>query len=260
MDRDLRERLLEAGVDPQRVTDGRDAWLRLHGRFGPLATLSDRYALEAECRGVAPQDLPEGDRRRIAREVQEARYPGMELVGSVGADTIYVASYDPAWPEHFADWQQRIFFAVSTAVRIDHVGSTAVPGLAAKPIVDVQVSVPDVADEAPYLQELGSLGLYLRIREPGHRYLRPPPGEPRAVHVHVCEAGSRWEREHLLFRDYLRAESAVRDAYTALKLDLAARYRHDRLAYSEAKTGFILDALDHAQVWAERTGWSLAYQ
>ncbi len=77
------------------------------------------------------------------------------------------------------------------------------------------------------------------------------------MHVHVCEAGSAWERGHLLFRDYLRAHPAARDAYAELKRELAQRYPNDRLAYTDAKSAFIIDALDAARDWAVRTGRNL---
>jgi GrpB-like predicted nucleotidyltransferase (UPF0157 family) len=143
------------------------------------------------------------------------------------------------------------------AVRIEHAGATAVPGLLAKPVIDIQVSVCDVEDEASYVPPIEDLGVPLRLREPGHRYFRPAGDQPRAVQIHVCGVGGEWERDHLLFRDYLRADPEARDAYARLKRDLADRYRDDRLAYNEAKTGFILDTLSEAYSWAERTGWKL---
>ncbi len=142
-------------------------------------------------------------------------------------------------------------------MRIEHVGSTAVPGLVAKPIIDVQVSVPDPEDEPAYAAAVAGTGVPLRARSPGHRLFRPPPGRPREVHIHACAAGGEWEREHLLFRDYLRAHPAARDRYAAAKTRLAATYRDDRLAYTEAKTGVVLDLLAAAAVWATRTGWSV---
>jgi GrpB-like predicted nucleotidyltransferase (UPF0157 family) len=77
------------------------------------------------------------------------------------------------------------------------------------------------------------------------------------VQIHVCRAGGEWEREHLLFRDYLRADREARDAYARLKQNLADRYRDDRLAYNEGKTGFILDMLSEAEAWATATGWAV---
>ncbi|MEJ7703164.1 MAG: GrpB family protein [Geodermatophilaceae bacterium] len=98
--------------------------------------------------------------------------PGSERVG----DVITIVDYDPAWPDRFAAWRQVLRAALgTTAVHIEHVGSTSVPGLAAKPIVDVQISVADVANEEAYAPELGAIGLQLRSRDTFHRYFRPFP-------------------------------------------------------------------------------------
>ena len=129
------------------------------------------------------------------------------------------------------------------------------PGLAAKPVIDIQVSVPDVADEHSYRPLLESAGLILRLRETGHLFLWPPPDRPRSVHVHVCASDSSWERNHLLFRDYLRAHPAVAGRYAAMKQDLIARWPDDRTAYGAAKTAFVLDTLEAADRWARLTGW-----
>ena len=75
-------------------------------------------------------------------------------------------------------------------------------------MIDIQVSVVDVGDELSYLRRVESAGLVLRLRERGHRLLWPPAAKPREVHVHICGCGSTWERDHLLFRDYLRAPSS----------------------------------------------------
>lgn len=257
MDRDLGARLRSAGVDPAAPGDPAAAWLRLFAAFGERATLIDRYALEAASRGVAVEELSAADRGRMAREVLAARYPGFQLHGSPRGDPIEVVPYDPEWPARFRRWRERLAVALgAAAVRIDHIGSTAVPGLAAKPVVDVQVSVADVEDEAAFRPAIESAGVALRSREPGHRYFRPGPGSPREVQVHVWQAGGEFERAHLLFRDYLRSHPAVRDAYASLKRGLAEEYRHDRVGYNEAKTGFILDALGDAERWAAATGWA----
>ena len=136
-------------------------------------------------------------------------------------------------------------------------GSTAVPNLAAKPTVDIQVTVVDLEDEAVYRPGIEALGIPLRSRDSMHRYFRPPPGKPRVVQIHVCSVGSAWERDHLLFRDYLRTHPDARDDYGALKMALAVEYRDDRPAYTDAKTEFIIGALDQARTWAGRTGWSV---
>ena len=135
------------------------------------------------------------------------------------------------------------------------VGSTAVAGLASKPIVDVQVSVPDVEDEAAFRGTIEAQGFVLRFVEPGHRYFRPPPGLPRLWQVHVCSLGSRWERDHLLFRDYLREHVGRAADYAALKRRLAEEYRHERIAYTDAKAPFIEGTLALAEVWAAEVGW-----
>lgn len=256
MDPDLEARLAEAGIDPAHPGDPARAWRCLFAAVGPRATLVDRYELEAAARGIAPEDLPAGVREALWQEVMAARYPGMELHGSQGGDPVEVVPYDPAWPDAFGAWRDRLVAALgSTARRIEHVGSTAVPGLAAKPVIDIQVSVLDAADEAAFRPALEGLGLPLRAREPGHRYFRPPRGHPREVQVHVCDAAGEWERIHLLFRDYLRAHPAACEDYAALKQGLAGRFRGDRVAYNEAKSGFILELLERAEEWAQTTGW-----
>jgi GrpB-like predicted nucleotidyltransferase (UPF0157 family) len=140
--------------------------------------------------------------------------------------------------------------------RIDHVGSTAVPGLPAKPIVDVQVSVRRFGDAISYLPLLESAGLVLRVRETGHLFLWPERIRPRDVHVHVCGHGSSWERDHLLFRDYLRTHPGACARYAGLKRDLIRRWHDDRAAYGAAKTAFVLSTLEAASRWAETTGWT----
>lgn len=260
LDPQLMRRLGEVGLDPADFGDPRHAWQRLHDRFGRRVTLIDRYALEAASRGVATDQLGREERARLTREVLAVQYPGIEFTtGSERpvTDLVEVSPYREEWAAAFEAWWTRLAAALGhTAVRIEHVGSTAVPGLEAKPVIDIQVSVDDVDDEARYVPAIEGLGVSLRLREPGHRYFRPAGGLPRNVQIHVCEAGGEWERDHLLFRDYLRADPEAREAYARLKRELAERYRDDRLAYTEGKTGFILDALEEARVWAERTGWT----
>jgi GrpB-like predicted nucleotidyltransferase (UPF0157 family) len=127
--------------------------------------------------------------------------------------------------------------------------------LASKPIIDVQVSVADLDDEASYAPAIAALGFPLRLRDAEHRYFREPAGAPRTTHIHVCAVGSRWERAHLLFRDYLRAHPARAAAYGELKWALAERYRDDRVSYTEAKGPFIDETLALADQWAAATSW-----
>lgn len=260
MDDALADRLRSVGVDPSDVDDPGEAWRRLHERYGRRATLIDRYALDAAHRGVRPDELDLELRARLGQEVLHAQSPDLELRPEAArrSDPIEVAPYDPSWPDRFDAWRDRLARSLGpAAVRIAHIGSTAVPGLAAKPVVDIQVSVVDVEAEPAYVPAIEVVGLVLRARESGHRYFRPPADQPRVVHVHVRDAGSAWEREHLLFRDYLRAHPAAAEAYAKLKEDLARQYPVDRLAYTDAKTGFVLDTLDAASEWASAVGWRL---
>ena len=97
-------------------------------------------------------------------------------------------------------------------------------------------------------------GLQLRFRDDQHRYLQPPPGQPRDVHVHVCQQGSDWERL-LLFRDYLRASADARESYAAAKREAARLWADQSAAYTEAKSDVILDILNRAEAWADAAGW-----
>lgn len=178
----------------------------------------------------------------------------VELIGGREKRDIILVPYDPAWPRTFAEHADRIYQALgSVAVRVDHIGSTAVPGLAAKPVIDVDLSVQDVEDESAYLPLLAECGYVIRVREPGHRMVRTPA---RDVHVHVCGVGSEWERRHLLFRDWLRANEGDRAAYAALKARLAQRAWNDMNEYADAKGELVSEIMTRAETWAARTRWT----
>ncbi|MFG1795891.1 GrpB family protein [Nocardia sp. NPDC049149] len=177
-----------------------------------------------------------------------------ELIGGREKREIRIVDYDPTWPARFAEERDRIANALgAVARRVDHIGSTSVPGLAAKPIIDIQVSVPDVDDEDAYLELLSAAGYQLRVREPAHRMMRTPE---RDVHVHLCTIGSAWERPQLLFRDWLRHDDADRAAYEQLKRELAQRDWSDMNAYADAKGPLITEIGARAQAWADATGWT----
>ncbi len=237
-----------------------ELWRELYSRWGRRVTLIDLYELEARARGVPVSDLTEAERSALAQRVFEAQFPGFARVATDdrGREPVLVVEPDPAWPAAFSAWRQRLRGALGrVALRIDHVGSTSVPGLAAKPIVDIQVSVRKLGEERRYAPALGALRLELRARDDWHRFFCPPRGVARDVQVHVCERGGTWERDHLLFRDYLRSHPAVRRHYVELKRQLAERWRDDRFAYTDAKGGFIQDQLEAARAWAARSGWHL---
>lgn len=176
------------------------------------------------------------DKERAAEEPA----PQTELIGGVEAVSIVVVPYRQEWPETFDRHRARIAAALgASAVGIDHIGSTAVPGLAAKPIVDILLVVADSADEDSYLPALESAGYELRVREPAfeeHRMLRTPE---RDVHVHVLSAGSPEIQRYLRLRDALRAAPFLRARYQALKHALAAQDWQDMNAYAQAKSGMI---------------------
>jgi GrpB-like predicted nucleotidyltransferase (UPF0157 family) len=179
-----------------------------------------------------------------------------QLIGESGRDPVALVGPTQEWAEMFAEIRTRLAAALgSTALRIEHVGSTSIPGIAAKPVIDVEISVADIEDEAAFVPQIEALGWVLRSREQGHRYFRDPAGTPRRVQVHVCQVGSKWEREHLLFRDYLRTHPERARAYEDLKRAASKRYETNRLAYTEAKGPFIEETLSLAEAWAAETGW-----
>jgi GrpB-like predicted nucleotidyltransferase (UPF0157 family) len=142
------------------------------------------------------------------------------------------------------------------ALRLEHVGSTAVPGLAAKPIVDLQLSVGAVASRERYVRPLERLG-YLFVpapESPDHHFFAKPPERPRTYHVHVCELGSEHELRHLAVRDFLRARADEAARYAALKREAAARHPQDRLCYIEAKEEYVRELEARATAWARGGG------
>jgi GrpB-like predicted nucleotidyltransferase (UPF0157 family) len=153
---------------------------------------------------------------------------------------IHLADYDPGWPALFEREARRIRAALGdTVVRIEHTGSTSVPGLAAKPIIDITLIVPDSADEAAYVPQLGAEGYTLRIREPDwhqHRVLKGPDTD---VNLHVFSVGSVELERMVGFRDWLRTHPEDRDLYERTKRELAARtWRHIQ-HYADAKTAVV---------------------
>jgi GrpB-like predicted nucleotidyltransferase (UPF0157 family) len=174
-----------------------------------------------------------------------------------GAHPVEIVAYDPAWPERFAELGLELRAGLGeVALRIDHIGSTAVPGLAAKPIIDIQVSVADFEPLAAYRRPLERLGYVYRADNPERtkRYFREPPGRPR-IHVHVRRAGSFSEQWALLFRDYLRAHPDAAAEYAAVKRRLALRFRDDRRGYTDAKGPFLWEVIRRADEWAQAQGW-----
>lgn len=213
----------------------------------------------ARPRGLEPWELPLSERMALTAQALPEAFPGFELVPNSGrGDPVALAPYDPTWPQRFQAWKQRLIAVLPRRPRrIDHIGSTAVPGLIAKDSVDIQVSVDDIRDEGGYVGAIESLGVQLRSRDDLHRYFRPFAGRSRDVHVHVCDAGGEWERIHLLFVAYLQKDRAARESYAQAKLAAAARWADDRAAYTDAKDHVIRDIESRAEEWAQATGWTV---
>ena len=165
---------------------------------------------------------------------------------------VRIVDHDPAWAERAREELCRIGDAIGpAAVRLEHVGSTAVPGLAAKPIIDLQVSVADVGDRAAYLPPLERLGyLFAPAPEsPDFHFFGRPPERPRTHHVHVCQSGSDQEHRHLAVRDYLRTHPEEAAAYATHKRDVVARHPEDRLAYIAGKHEHVVALERRALAW-----------
>ena len=169
------------------------------------------------------------------------------MVKLEGGGDIVVVEYDPSWPARYERERASIVEALGDVMEgvagIEHVGSTAVPGLAAKPIIDIIVGVRELAAGERCVQPLEGIE-YEYLGEagiPGRLYFRK--GQPRSHHLHMVAHGSEFWQRHILFRDLLRERPAVAREYEALKRELALQYRTDRLAYTEAKTPFIESAL-----------------
>jgi GrpB-like predicted nucleotidyltransferase (UPF0157 family) len=161
------------------------------------------------------------------------------------SDEIIIVPYDPAWPALYAAEAPLVRAALPAdlVIAMEHFGSTAIPGLAAKPVIDILVAVRGVAEARERaVAPLTALGYAFWADNPKRDQLffvkGLPPAPRRTHHVHMTEpAGEMWQR--LRFRDHLRTHPEAREAYLALKLDLARRFPRDREAYTEGKQGFV---------------------
>jgi GrpB-like predicted nucleotidyltransferase (UPF0157 family) len=167
---------------------------------------------------------------------------------------VRIVEYDPGWPEEAEREIARVAAALGeVAVRLDHVGSTSVPGLAAKPIIDLQVSVAALEPQAAYVGPLEAIG-YLFVpyaTSPEYLFFGRPAERPRTHHLHVCVAGSPEERRHLAFRDHLRTHPEDAARYEAVKREAARLHPEDRLAYMAAKEPVLLELERRAQADAK---------
>ena len=162
--------------------------------------------------------------------------------------TIYLAPYDPAWPSLFNQLKKRIEEAlIDTVLVLEHVGSTSVPGLSAKPVIDIVLAVADSSDEASYVHQLEKTGFKLRIREPEwyqHRLLKF--SDPDA-NLHVFSDGCEEIDQMLLFRDWLRDHADDKLRYEQKKRELAGRTWQYTQNYADAKSEVIQQILVRAR-------------
>jgi GrpB-like predicted nucleotidyltransferase (UPF0157 family) len=166
---------------------------------------------------------------------------------------IRIVAHDPRWPDHAREELERVAEALGPcAVRLEHVGSTSVPGLGAKPIIDMQVSVADISRQGDYVGPLGRLG-YLFAPDPAfpdYHYFAKPHVRPRTHHLHVCEVDSQQELRHLAVRDFLRAHPEEAARYERLKRELVRRHPQDRLSYVAGKDAYMVELEARAVRWA----------
>jgi GrpB-like predicted nucleotidyltransferase (UPF0157 family) len=168
-------------------------------------------------------------------------------------EVLEVVPYDADWPRAFRVERDRIAAALGTlALRIDHNGSTSIPGLAAKPIIDIQISVKRLHPIQAYAAGLAQLG-YVHEPHPDDAFcpfFHRPAAWPHTHHVHVVEAGGGEERRTLAFRDYLREHSDKAREYEDLKRRLASQYSatdlSSRQRYADAKAEFITCIIERA--------------
>ena len=157
---------------------------------------------------------------------------------------VRLATYSESWPAKFAQANRRIHHALGTrAKRIEHIGSTAVPGLAAKPVIDILLELDDIADPAVH-EVLAGIDLALVVEEPGHRMFRSADGD---VHVHAWPTGDPEIERHILFRNWLRSNEADRRVYEIEKRRLAAQEWSTQNDYAQAKSPIINEILARAR-------------
>jgi GrpB-like predicted nucleotidyltransferase (UPF0157 family) len=170
-------------------------------------------------------------------------------MGIADEEPIYLVPYDGTWPCHFEEERDRLARTLSPwlAGPIEHIGSTAVPGLTAKPVIDIMAGVRDLPSSLDARAALASLDyVYFPYRpDVMHWFCKPSPAR-RTHHLHLVPIESALWAERLVFRDYLRSSPAAAAEYAVLKTSLAARHQFDREAYTDAKSAFVHSILDRA--------------
>jgi GrpB-like predicted nucleotidyltransferase (UPF0157 family) len=158
---------------------------------------------------------------------------------------VEIVEYNPEWTRLYEEERELIQKVIGrVAVAIEHIGSTAVPGLGAKPTIDIMVAVPRISDAEKCMEPLSSIGYEYQPEQeasmPERRFFRKgQPLKEQHYHLHMIEKKSDFWKQHLLFRDYLRTHPKTAQQYYKLKKELASKYGSNREGYTEAKTSFI---------------------
>jgi GrpB-like predicted nucleotidyltransferase (UPF0157 family) len=168
----------------------------------------------------------------------------------VSEESIRLVAYDPAWPMLFEEERAHLESVLLPwqAGPIEHIGSTAVPGLTAKPVIDIMAAVGDLASSLPAREAVAQLGyIYFPYRpDVMHWFCKPSPAQ-RTHHLHLVPVDTPLWSERLLFRDYLRGSPDASAEYARLKVALAKKHQYDREAYTEAKGDFVMSIVERAR-------------
>jgi GrpB-like predicted nucleotidyltransferase (UPF0157 family) len=187
----------------------------------------------------------------------ESFQPNVAALAPVREEPIQLVPYDPAWPKLFEVERDELSGVLTPwlAGPIEHIGSTAVPGLIAKPVIDIMAGVRDLPSSMPACAAVAPLAYaYFPYRaDVMHWFCKPSPAH-RTHHLHLVPVGSAIWTDRLAFRDYLRSSREAGAEYAALKTRLAARFQLDREAYTEGKSQFVAAILDRARRRRSGTG------
>jgi GrpB-like predicted nucleotidyltransferase (UPF0157 family) len=184
------------------------------------------------------------DVKAYDKELAEVTIGGPEAL----TKPIELEDYDPEWPARYEREAAGVRSVLGRrVVRLEHAGSTSVPGLPAKPIIDMALEVPDSADEPAYVPDMEAAGYVLRIREPDWYEHRLFKGPETNINLHVFSADCPEVDRMLLFRDWLRTNEADRELYTGAKRDLAAREWKYVQQYADAKTAVVQEIMARAE-------------
>ena len=196
----------------------------------------------------AHPNQPDETSSLMAEEVREKEIRDAHVVAPTLLNgTIYLAEYDPNWPRLFAREATRVRGALGERVLLlEHVGSTSVPGLAAKPRIDMLLALADTANEAAYVPEMEMAGYVLHIREPEWHQHRLFKGPDTDINLHVFSQGCPEIARMLLFRDWLRNHPADRQLYEQTKRELAQRTWKYGQHYADAKTAVVEEIMTRA--------------